>query len=93
MKTYLVTGGAGFIGSHLCEKLLKLGNKIINIDNFCDFYSPNIKIRNIFNALGIDNSAIENISVEELSKNVNSDKYKLYKKDIRDINALKNILV
>lgn len=91
MKTYLVTGGAGFIGSHLCEKLLKLGNKIINIDNFCDFYSPNIKIRNIFNALGIDNSAIENISVEELSKNVNSDKYKLYKKDIRDINALEEI--
>ena len=34
MRTYLVTGGAGFIGSHLCEKLLEQGNHIICLDNF-----------------------------------------------------------
>ena len=47
MKTYFVTGGAGFIGSSLCERLLKEGNKVIAIDNFCDFYSPKVKEHNI----------------------------------------------
>lgn len=43
----IVTGGAGFIGSHLCEKLLKLGHRILCIDNFNDFYDPRIKRNNI----------------------------------------------
>lgn len=47
MHTYLITGGAGFIGSTLSEKLLSLGNKVIAIDNFCDFYNPKIKENNI----------------------------------------------
>jgi UDP-glucuronate decarboxylase len=34
MKRILVTGGAGFIGSHLCERLLSLGNEVICLDNF-----------------------------------------------------------
>jgi UDP-glucuronate decarboxylase len=34
MKRILVTGGAGFIGSHLCERLLNLGNEVICLDNF-----------------------------------------------------------
>ena len=33
-KTILVTGGAGFIGSHLCERLLNEGNRVICMDNF-----------------------------------------------------------
>ena len=34
MKRILVTGGAGFIGSHLCEKLLETGNEVICLDNY-----------------------------------------------------------
>ena len=47
MSTYFITGGAGFIGSTLSEKLLSLGNKVVVIDNFCNFYSPKIKENNI----------------------------------------------
>ena len=46
MSTILVTGGAGFIGSHLCERLLRDGIRVICLDNFDSFYDPNIKIKN-----------------------------------------------
>tara|TARA_B100000809_G_C15084344_1_gene510857 strand:- start:734 stop:1687 length:954 start_codon:yes stop_codon:yes gene_type:complete len=46
-KKYLVTGGAGFIGSHLCEKLLYMGHHVTCLDNF---YNGNLNnIRGLFN--------------------------------------------
>ncbi len=72
MKTYFITGGAGFIGSSLAERLIKEKNKVIAIDNFCDFYNPKIKENNI----------------KELVKNQN---FKLYREDIRDRQAIKEI--
>lgn len=42
MKRVLVTGGAGFIGSHLCERLLKEGNEVICLDNFFTGSKKNI---------------------------------------------------
>ena len=47
MKTYFITGGAGFIGSTLTQKLLESGNRVITIDNFNAYYDPKIKEKNI----------------------------------------------
>ncbi len=43
----LVTGGAGFIGSHLSEALLARGEQVVCLDNFHDYYSPARKRRNV----------------------------------------------
>ena len=43
----LVTGAAGFIGSHLCERLIKEGFKVVGIDNFMDYYTRSQKESNI----------------------------------------------
>lgn len=48
---YLVTGGAGFIGSHLADTLLARGDQVICVDNFNDYYSPERKRRNVAAAL------------------------------------------
>jgi len=51
----LVTGGAGFIGSHLCERLLARGDELLVLDNFNDFYDPAIKRAN---AAGLEGARI-----------------------------------
>jgi UDP-glucuronate decarboxylase len=43
MRRILITGGAGFIGSHLCERLLKEGNEVICLDNFFTGSKKNIE--------------------------------------------------
>ena len=45
--TTLVTGGAGFVGSHLCERLLAENHEVISLDCYDDFYDPATKCDNL----------------------------------------------
>lgn len=45
--TSLVTGAAGFIGSHLCERLLQAGHRVIGLDTFTDYYPRSVKEANL----------------------------------------------
>jgi UDP-glucuronate 4-epimerase len=47
----LITGGAGFIGSHLSERLLEIGYEVVNLDSFNDYYDPGIKRGNVASLL------------------------------------------
>jgi UDP-glucuronate 4-epimerase len=53
----LVTGGAGFIGSHLCARLCASGQRVVCLDNFDDFYAPAIKQANVEELLEHETSA------------------------------------
>ncbi|MGD9495480.1 MAG: NAD-dependent epimerase/dehydratase family protein [Armatimonadota bacterium] len=46
-RTVLVTGAAGFIGSHLSEALIARGDRVVGVDNFDPYYDPAIKRRNV----------------------------------------------
>ncbi|MBN1286545.1 MAG: SDR family NAD(P)-dependent oxidoreductase [Anaerolineae bacterium] len=52
--TTLVTGGAGFIGSHLCAVLLEQGEAVVCLDNFNDYYDPAIKRANVARLASLD---------------------------------------
>jgi UDP-glucuronate 4-epimerase len=50
-RKVLLTGAAGFIGSHTAEALLARGDEVVGLDNFDAFYSPGVKRRNVQNAM------------------------------------------
>lgn len=75
--TYLVTGGAGFIGSHTCQALIRRGCDVICIDNFNDFYDPAYKRANI-------------ADIERTARTAQGG-FKLYEGDIRDTAFLNRV--
>ena len=70
MSSSIITGAAGFIGSHLSEQLLELGENVVGIDNFDSWYDPKAKESNISSAMEHDSFSIfnENILSMDLSE-------------------------
>ena len=68
----LITGAAGFIGSHTCESLIKDGNSIIGVDNFDSFYSHKLK----------------ELNLEQLNQNSNFRFYKADIRDDKALNQI-----
>jgi UDP-glucuronate 4-epimerase len=64
MKKVLVTGTAGFIGSHLSKRLLQEGFRVIGIDNINDYYDVNLKFSRLERLLSQDNFNFEKVSLE-----------------------------
>ncbi|MCK1981940.1 MULTISPECIES: GDP-mannose 4,6-dehydratase [Peribacillus] len=63
----LVTGGAGFIGSNLCDLLLAKGEKVINLDNFNDYYDPKLKFENTKNNMENENYKLVKGDIRDLT--------------------------
>lgn len=61
----LVTGAAGFIGSHLCERLLDEGHRVVGIDCFTSYYSRSIKERNLEALRGRDAFDFQEIDLSQ----------------------------
>ncbi|KIA90249.1 GDP-mannose 4,6-dehydratase [Kaistella jeonii] len=91
---YLITGGSGFIGSHLVEHLLKNGHSVINIDSFDDFYDYKIKIKNTLESISktLEFSFHDKeLDIQKLIFETSSKNYQLYYQDIRDKEGLEKI--
>ena len=65
---YLITGAAGFIGSFLCHKLAKEGNKIIAIDNFSNYYDVGLKNTRVKELLEPFNIDVINLDIMDDTK-------------------------
>ena len=80
MEKILVTGSAGFIGMHLCEKLLNEGYQVFGLDNMNNYYDPNIKrsrnqiLESYENFNFINCDILDNTSLTKIFTDCNPDK-------------------
>jgi UDP-glucuronate 4-epimerase len=65
-KCYLVTGGAGFIGSHLVRRLLEQGHSVFAIDEFNDYYDPVLKWENVADILGNPHFVLKSMDIRDI---------------------------
>ena len=77
--TILVTGAAGFIGFHLCKRLLEEGNSVVGIDNMNSYYDPTLKSARL--------QEIQKIS------NANSLSFNFIEADLIDLPKLKSLFL
>ncbi len=63
MKKILITGGAGFIGAHLSQKLLAAGAEVVALDNLNDYYDPQLKIDRMATLTG-DNDNFTHVNLD-----------------------------
>lgn len=78
----LVTGAAGFIGYHLCERLLAMGHNVVGLDNINDYYDVNLKYGRL-SQLGISNAADN-----DLQQSSKHDKFSFIKMGLEERDAL-----
>ena len=61
----LVTGAAGFIGSHVVDRLIRDEHTVVGVDNFSDYYSPAFKEQNISHHIGNDSFVMHRIDITD----------------------------
>ena len=61
----LITGAAGFIGSHLAERCLELGAEVTGVDVFDDFYDPSVKRQNVLRAAASDRDRLVEADIRD----------------------------
>lgn len=85
----LVTGTAGFIGSHLAIKLLERGDEVVGLDNINDYYDQNVKYGRL-QRTGIINNIEDgkNIPYGKLITSITNPKYKFIKINLEDKNSM-----